>query len=75
MNADIELIRKVASVENGRRYFADRFGSVEHDAVALLRIKQAAAADQGLLKIAAWCSKNDTLNVYEALGGGSFNSV
>jgi hypothetical protein len=66
---DVDLIRKKASVENGRRYFEERFGPVDHDPVAVLRLRKTAQADLELLKIAAWCEDGDSLRTYEELGG------
>ena len=67
----IEHIRKIAAAENGKRYLDQRFGPVEHDAVAVMRMQKAASvSDPQLLKIATRISGDlDALEVYESLGG------
>lgn len=67
---DIELIRKLASAETGRRYLEERFAPVE-DPYVIAHLQKAASADQELLSLAAWAAgdTHDALENYEALGG------
>ncbi len=65
---DVSLIRKLAALENGRRFIAER-DQVDFNPVVVARMQKAAQADQELLKIAAWSSTGDSLEMYELLGG------
>jgi hypothetical protein len=65
---DVSLIRKMASLERGRRYLADdglgKLSSVDE----VLVTKAASAEDESLLRLAVDLP-GDTLDTYEALGG------
>lgn len=68
MYAPVDSIRKLASVHRGRVAF-DHYAEGDVDLVDAMRLKKMAHADQGLLKIAAWCDTSDSLEMYELLGG------
>jgi hypothetical protein len=65
---NVDVIRKAASLENGRR-FVEEYNAIEFNPVVVARMQKAAHADPELLKIAAWASSADTLEMYELLGG------
>jgi hypothetical protein len=66
---NINHIRKLASIERGKRYMEERFGPRPVDAVAHTHLLKAAQAeDRGLLMIASRLP-GPTLETYEALGG------
>ena len=71
MNAPIDLIRKEAAAELGRRYLEERFGPKAHSPLATVSLKKAASAtNKRLLRAAAWVSGGgDALEMYELLGG------
>jgi hypothetical protein len=65
---NVELIRKVASRDNGQRYLEERFAEKQICPYAVINLQKAASADVELLKIAAWL-EGDALENYELLGG------
>lgn len=66
---DIDHIRKLASLEQGRQYLEGRFGPKEVSATAAVLLTKAGSADDpGLLRLASKMS-GDTLQNYELLGG------
>lgn len=68
---NIDLIRKLAWMEEGRKYLQEP----EIDASsAMLMMKASTASDKGLLKIASELSGN-TIKNYVALGGTFEGSV
>lgn len=62
---DIDLIRKLASLEEGRRYLE---GPQEDSLDFIHQSKLVTAADWGLMKIAMRLP-GDLIEAYEALGG------
>ena len=71
MSAPIDLIRKTASAEAGKRYLEERFGPRSYSSLATVSLKKAASASNPrLLRAAAWASGDgDALELYELLGG------
>lgn len=64
----IELIRKTAAAEEGRRCF-DELTSHRVPAVDLVLMRKAGSADPSLLAIAGALRPERPLATYEALGG------
>lgn len=68
MSVPVDMIRKQASLERGRRAF-ESYGEGQVDIVGSVRLAKMAFADPELLSIASWCSVGDTFDMYEVLGG------
>lgn len=66
---DLELIRKTASIEMGRRQF-EAAPAPELSALAQVELQKIAAADQQLFTVATFLRPDDPLGMYEELGGG-----
>ena len=64
----VELIRKTAALEEGRRSFME-LTKREVPALDLVLMQKAGAADRELLKIAAALRPDRPLATYENLGG------
>ena len=72
---DIDLIRKLASVEHGRRLMESLSDPPVVPAVTNVLLHKAAECDVRFLKIASWMRTGDTLEAYEALTGGNATGV
>jgi hypothetical protein len=69
MDIDVDQIRKMSSVEMGKRAVEERFSSPKLSAVDAALLQKAASADRVLLEVAASLRPDDLLATYEDLGG------
>lgn len=69
MDIDVNKIRKIASIEAGRRYLEEQSGPPKVAAVDRVLLVRAGTADMELMKIACDLRPDDPTSAYEDLGG------